>query len=46
MRVLYDPEPRATEEIFSPEDLAQLRGEGLAPPQEPATPVPVAMQCR
>ena len=24
----------------------ELRGEGLAPPQEPATPVPVAMQCR
>ncbi len=25
MRVLYDPEPRATEEIFSPEDLANFR---------------------
>lgn len=25
MRVLYDPEPRATEEIFSPEDLAAFR---------------------
>jgi phosphoglycerate dehydrogenase-like enzyme len=25
MRVLYDPEPRATDEIFSPEDLAELR---------------------
>jgi len=25
MRVLYDPEPRATVEIFSPEDLANLR---------------------
>ena len=25
MRVLYDPEPRATDEIFSPGDLAELR---------------------
>lgn len=25
MRVLYDPEPRSTDEIFSPEDLALLR---------------------
>ena len=25
MRVLYDPEPRATDEIFSPEELAELR---------------------
>ena len=25
MRVLYDPEPRATDEIFSPDDLAKLR---------------------
>ncbi len=24
----------------------ELRGEGLAPPEEPAAPVPVAMQCR
>jgi phosphoglycerate dehydrogenase-like enzyme len=27
MRVLYDPEPRATDEIFSPEELAQLRSQ-------------------
>lgn len=27
MRVLYDPEPRATDEIFSPEDLASFRTE-------------------
>lgn len=25
MRILYDPAPRTTEEIFSPEDLAELR---------------------
>ncbi len=27
MRVLYDPEPRATDEIFSPKELAQLRSQ-------------------